>query len=783
MTQTSSKFKTKAETLEIIASECKDISVLPLFYFNVQEWEKSYEEVLSLFYQNFWSHGPLVVRSSCLKEDGLQASQAGAFVSFLNISSRDALIQAIEKVIKSYESVYHKHNQVLIQPHQDEASMSGVVFTKDPQTNEDYYVVNYDQTSSQTDTVTSGSTNFLKTYIQAKFYTKIASKKLKKVIEACKILEDFFDHDSLDIEFCFDKKDSLIIFQVRPLILKSNPTNSCESLSCRLTRISDQIQKLSQPHPYLFGTKTIFGNMTDWNPAEIIGAKPRPLALSMYRNLVTDQVWAYQRNNYGYLNLRSFPLLIDFEGIPYIDIRVSFNSFIPKTLPSSLAEKLVQHYLNTLEQHPHLHDKVEFEIVFAGYHFSLENKLKTLSKEGFSQEEIQTLFDSLNHLTQQIATSDSALWKKDLEKIEILKKRQQAILNDQNLSSLSRMYWFIEDCKRYGILPFAGLARAGFIAVEILKSLQKEKLLTDKQYDQFFKSLKTVSSQIQEDFSHLSQKDFLELYGHLRPGTYDILLPSYKDAPEIYFDWDSKRFDTQIKKHNFEIDLEQLRVIQNRLDQDGWKIDVLTFFEFIKSVIEAREYAKFVFTKSIFYFFSELKNWVKKYGFSNDDCSYMDLEDILTLYSKSTDVKSLLKESVERGKAKFNSMQSVNLPSLLKSSTDPFSFYHIDSAPNYITRKIITAPTVTIEHIQTQSLKGKIVIIPQADPGFDWLFIKDIAGLITQYGGVNSHMAIRANELGIPAIIGCGPKIYEQFITSKLVKIDCQSQKFHILKS
>ena len=82
------------------------------------------------------------------------------------------------------------------------------------------------------------------------------------------------------------------------------------------------------PHPYLIGKRTVFGVMPDWNPAEIVGVRPQPLALSLYRELITDAIWAYQRNNYGYRNLRSFPLMPNFFGLPYIDVRLSFNSFI-----------------------------------------------------------------------------------------------------------------------------------------------------------------------------------------------------------------------------------------------------------------------------------------------------------------------------------------------------------------------------------------------------------------------------------------------------------------------
>ena len=105
--------------------------------------------------------------------------------------------------------------------------------------------------------------------------------------------------------------------------------------------------------------------MPDWNPAEIIGVKPKRLALSLYKEIITDEIWAYQRDNYGYRSLRSFPLLHSFLGVPYIDVRVSFNSFIPKNLHDSISTKLVNYYLEELSKNSNHHDKVEFEIVYS----------------------------------------------------------------------------------------------------------------------------------------------------------------------------------------------------------------------------------------------------------------------------------------------------------------------------------------------------------------------------------------------------------------------------------
>ena len=79
------------------------------------------------------------------------------------------------------------------------------------------------------------------------------------------------------------------------------------------------------------------------------------------------------------------------------------------------------------------------------------------------------------------------------------------------------------------------------------------------------------------------------------------------------------------------------------------------------------------------------------------------------------------------------------------------------------------------------SLTEKIVLIENADPGYDWIFSQQIAGLITKYGGANSHMAIRCAEFGIPAAIGCGEQRYDSFIDANQIMLDCSASLIKIL--
>ena len=66
--------------------------------------------------------------------------------------------------------------------------------------------------------------------------------------------------------------------------------------------------------------------------------------------------------------------------------------------------------------------------------------------------------------------------------------------------------------------------------------------------------------------------------------------------------------------------------------------------------------------------------------------------------------------------------------------------------------------------------------------GFDWIFGCNIAGLITQFGGSNSHMAIRSAELEIPAAIGVGEQIYKSLIKASILELNPYESTIKIIR-
>lgn len=779
----SQKKLSKAETLEYLGNVVKEATILPQVRFTVGDWKKSSESIMQKILHNKWGHKSLIVRSSALNEDSAVSSLAGHYDSVLKVIGKEALLKAINKVCESFKDK-NEEDQIFIQPCIEKVAISGVVFTKDPSTGGFYIIVNYDDDSGSTDTVTSGASHQTKTVFvhRTVLEEKTRYPFFEILIPLIKKLEEIFDSKTLDIEFAIDKEGKLYLFQARYLTkIPHIHISESEHANC-IQRIHSSLERWMKPHPYLLGSTTVFGVMPDWNPAEIVGRRPKPLALSLYREIVTDAIWAYQRDNYGYRNLRSFPLLIEFEGLPYIDVRVSFNSFIPASLPEEIGKKLVDYYIKKLVQNPSLHDKVEFDIVFSCYTFDLKERLEILKENNFSEEEITQIYQSLKNLTSNILTNGKKFWINDVKKISFLKKRYQKIAQSE-LDPISKMYWFIEDCKRYGTLPFAGLARAGFIAIQLLKSLVAQGILTQDNFIQFLNSLQTISTEMSQDFSTLSKTEFLSKYGHLRPGTYDITSPRYDEAADSYFNWE-ETIKPHEKIEEFSLSLSQLRRIQKCLDDDNLNIDVLNLFEFIKQAIEYREYAKFVFSKSVSDFLKTYKEFCLEHNISLEEASYTNINAILALNTRTTNSIEQLKRSISEGIDLYKKTCCILLPDLICDPHQAFEFSELETNPNFITLKSGSGKVINLDSLGNfthqdnhPDLTGAIVFIRSADPGYDWIFSHKINGFVTQYGGINSHMAIRAAELNIPAVIGAGEKRYCEWAKEKFLTIDCVNRK------
>jgi hypothetical protein len=772
------KFLSKAETLASLAGHLRSARIPKLRTFTIKEWRDKPKTILGEIAEAFIDCR-VIVRSSASSEDSHTSSHAGEFLSIAHLNSADSNLmqRAIEQVIASYGRTIDT-DLFFVQAQIQDISMCGVACTREVDTLAPYIVINYDCSGSH-DKVTSGQAANLTTYIRFKNSPlPIVDTCLRKVVNLSEELEAIFGNDSLDIEFAVTSNHDLYLLQVRPIVVAGKPVAlACDTAEDLLAKLYKKIEKLNGPHPGIHGKRAIYSVMTDWNPAEMIGQRPRPLALSLYKDLITDSIWAYQRSNYGYRDLRGFPLLVCFLGAPYIDVRASLNSFVPAQLDEQLSSKLVDFYTERLIQNPTQHDKVEFSIVYACYYLNLSTKLATLIDHGFSALDLDRIKFGLLGITNKVICGE--MYKGELRRLQTLQERFSAI-ESAKLPDIDHIYWLLEDCRRFGTLPFAGLARCGFIAIQFLNSFVDLGIMTLEEKAAFMGSLNTVTRQLARDLrrareNELPWSDFMAMYGHLRPGTYDILSARYDQAFEAYF---GGMREDDVVHEPFTFTNHQLKEIADHLRCNGLECSAESLITFMRAAIEGREYGKFIFTRSLSKVLELVAGVGERFGLAREEMSYVDIKTLLSMYSSvsSRGVKDVLLGDIQRGLAEYELTRSLKFPELIVEPSQVYDFYLGETEPNFVTQGRITEIVVSEENLTKTDLSGRIVMIRSADPGYDWLFARGIGGLITMFGGVNSHMAIRCAELQIPAVVGCGERNFREWAQSKTVEIDCSNK-------
>jgi glutamine kinase len=797
---------TKAQTLENLRGKLRYSNVLEQIQFTCEQWEEQSDQILKEI-RNRFEDEKIIIRSSAIEEDSWTQSHAGKFLSEVASKASDttSVKNSVASVIHCFErNGQNRQNQIFVQPFLKNVILSGVLFTKDLETGAPYLVINYDKRAGETNGVTSGAVDNLCTYY---FYKKTtphdSEENYLKLIKMTFELERLIGHDALDIEFAIDKSGECYLFQVRPMIFKNKKlVIDDRDFDEEIDLVKRSLNGLFKNRPFLSGKTTIFANMPDWNPAEMIGVSPRPLALSLYKYLITDYVWAKARAASGYRDVYPNPLMFSFAGHPYIDVRTSFNSFFPAQLTPQLSEKLINHYLERLKEHPEFHDKVEFEIAITCFTFDFDFHSERLLKDGFKTSEIKLFEHSLLKLTNDIIASRKATIPEQLTLIQELKERTKFIsgVKFQEIEEVPPIIgYFLDDCIRYGTLPFSILARYAFIATTFLKSFQRLNIISHNEMEQFLMSIPTVATEMSQNLFLLNQgvisrNEFLEKFGHLRPGTYDILSPRYDEAFEIYFSNGQRKnvsFEETNWKENLPEDfpslifMEKKEQITRLLKESGLEFSPEILLQFIVQSIQHRELAKFEFTKHVSSVLRLLGVFGEKLGLTKEDISYLPIKEVLDFKNRNStcSFKRDLLRIIESNKKLHKITQAIRLPNLILSADDVDSFHIQGELPNFITNKKVTGPVFNLDSFSgKKDFTGKIVIIEKADPGYDWIFGHRIAGLITKYGGVASHMAIRAAEFGFPAAIGCGELIFNQLIKAKMVELNCSTRQIHVIE-
>jgi glutamine kinase len=778
---------TKSQNLVKLCNRLTQFTIPNFMVYAVQADNKNLDAFILLVIKEFLGR-KICIRSAAADEDGAISSGAGEYDSVLNVPSDDpeAIRAGFNQVIAGYtrKRLIRSGDEVIVQEMLQSTVMSGVVFTHDLNTGAPYYVINYDDVSGLTDTVTSGGGEYANRtlYIHRGAVQSIRSERFQHLMQGIQELEQVMGSQFLDVEFALGQDYTPYLLQVRAITTQPNWNRAvAKRIDVALQGIQDFVKTRLKPMAGVYGNTTVLGQMPDWNPAEMIGRAPRALAFSLYKTLITDHSWRIARDRMGYAVPVGQPLMLSLAGQPFIDTRLSFHSYLPANLSPDISQKLADAWVSRLKTHPELHDKIEFDVAITTYSFDFDEKIKTHVGQAINSEEQKEFKEKLHQLTRALiigngeGTIASALASVE----QLIKKQTQLHLSPIN-HNVSALFEMIDDCISLGTIPFSILARHGFIARTLLLSLHQRGILAMDEVIAIQSGVRTVATTLVNDMrrlqlGELSRYAFMREYGHLRPGTYDILSRRYDQMANFGVN------DSQIrpeKDHNlFELSTEQKRAIDLILQAEGFpELNANELLDYIQTATAGREYGKFVFTRSVSEILELIAGFGELHGLSRDEMSHVSITDLLDVITKSSEgsIEERLRNIAEYEAEKHVLSTAIRLPQVLFDEAGvhivPFQVSH----PNFITHKKVTAACVYLGVEQVASLLyDKIVLIENADPGFDWIFAQNIGGLITKYGGVNSHMAIRCAEFGIPAAIGCGEQRFEAFLSAHQILLDC----------
>ncbi len=782
------RFGTKAETLARLEDHLRASKIPKFFYFDVKEWISAGQSILNRIDEAKFS-GLIIVRSSAQSEDTQGSSMAGAFISVPNLVPQDkrAISHAIGTVLNSFAQESGSENpddQVIIQEMVRDVSMSGVLLTQDLNTGAPYFTINYDDFSGDTSAVTSGGLSRT-LLVERGSEEQVSSTRFRALLKAANEIEEVVDLDTLDIEFAVDKADNVSLLQVRKITTAKNWNRGLS------VRIADQLNSVEQflkervkPEVGVVGGNNIFGKMPDWNPAEMIGSTPKPLALSLYRRLITDKAWRVARGKMGYRNPAGSELMIALAGQPFIDVRLSLNSFLPADLDINIGASLVNHWLQMLIDNPQFHDKLEFNVATTAYCFDSREKIEERYDQVLNLEDRQRFASVLRRQTEKFLRGSVAPIPEQLEKIEWLADRRERLLNNPKSISLTTVAALLEQCIQFGTIPFAVLARHAFIANELLNSMVSIELIDSDDKAGFLSGIKTVAGEFVDDLQRLaetsiSQESFNQRYGHLRPGTYDILSVRYDRRESIELNRPSP--GSPLQSSSIIFSSAKLKHLQKALIENQIEVRAEECLRYITDSIKGREYAKFIFSRNLSDALEILSAWGEERGLSREELAYIEIDRILDTQVRvsGASIEEFLREEAERGKDDHEITEAIRFPHLIHNLSDIRVIPLRVDQPNFITRKVASGPVVCIDG-STEDLSvidGGIVLIESADPGFDWIFARPLIGLVTKFGGVNSHMAIRCAEFGLPAAIGCGEQIFCRLQQYKMMILNCAEER------
>jgi len=731
----------KAQNLTILSS-IAGITVPRFMVLPASLLRNECEERIKCFLQNY--SGKIAVRSSGVLEDSSSASFAGMYLTKLSVNaSVDAVMGAVEEVRKSgklkeetaqsYAALQNialsGHDIAVVVQEMIHPDLSGVIFSHGLAAQDGYYSISV--VDGLGEAVVDGSVNGrLFRVARGLAIEDLKEDWLAQLVSAMREIECHYGSDNLDVEFAF-QNGKLSILQCRPIsVLGVTRIDTVDE-----SKLVEQLKAVGQKVAADF-SDDVLGDMIDINPLELLGTNPSRLDISIFGHLFADTVVERVRRTMGYDPLDIGLIRVVGEK-PYVSLLASAFSFRPQGVSTETYKRMVGVYRRMLTANPNLQSRVEFAVYAMSCGQKLDQVMRDASIAEEEQAKVRMAFERLSVAINAMSQASFVSFSGELSAYQ---EQIDALPDDTSLDLLLSHV-------AKGTEMFVRVARLAFYwknkFEETYPAEDLNKLLVGRVHSSASR-MKADIHAVQQ--GQLSRAALVSRYGHLRPGQFSVFGESYADDPGHYLfsqRMNPQDHDNVARPHKYE-------------NEDAFKNFAL--------FMQAREDTKFAFSRALHLFIEKLKAVLLQHGVSSSqaaDCRWDDLRGAL-----------------ERGEM-VPQAATTHLPMILPEVIIPQHttlgvVAYGEAAPTFITDKVIKANVCVLARPQRDAkVEGALVLIPSADPGYDFLFHSGVVGIITKSGGPASHMCIRAIELQMPSCIGCGESVFNAVANARVVVLDC----------
>lgn len=683
------------------------------------------------------SMAPLAVRSSAFGEDSEEMSFAGQNQTFLNVKDFEELKTSIKACFKSVDrEASQRYRQFFMGEKKDvpmnivlqvmvDAQYAGVYFTVNPTCTEDGAVLEYIEGLGEA--LVSGQVNPFRVF---RNNPDTPGPLARYIIDEVFNLGDKVEKElgqKIDMEWAIGKDSRLYLLQARPITSSRSESRQRSLLVEELVRIENKYPKDTWWDGQTFA---------EWT------GQPSHLTFEVWKRAFAPKgAFDSALKELGYLGFAEG----SFSPHESIMERIFGRGFINMS-------QMVPLYFGPIpyriEPHPRSHLKFEW------YKVSPVGVLKTpvslwrMVKVGWNMstnrrhwiEKSRKELVDFKHKLQRPATGglysewdDEALfnlWQKEIA----------------NFSRVS-LKW---------PLVLVILIEATHQSLRaVLSSVVSPEKVEGYLQRWMGAGLKTASYEMNRYFSRaqeepLKREFFFSRFGHRGPGELDLSHPRWEELGESIFG--SGRVENQGKHTEVvvEDEINSFKTFKDSVLKEEWKL--------LKELLELREQWKMEILRPYAHIRYSSLELGRRVNIGND-IFHLTPEELEDLYRKKTllvDVKQIIKKRKEESDA----YKGIYLPDILRKEDIKESLSNNEVTANSfrgipLSHGIVKGTVCVVNDPSEVDFSiwpdDAILVAPATDPGWTALFTRS-RGVIVERGGVLSHCAILARELGVPGI-------------------------------